>query len=45
MLDAEPTATAARQDTGSALPALITVGLLALLALAGGVVGLRRRRA
>ncbi len=36
---------AARQDTGSALPALITVGLLALLALAGGVVGWRRRRA
>ncbi|WP_130401624.1 LPXTG cell wall anchor domain-containing protein [Micromonospora violae] len=45
VLDAEPTATAARQDTGSARPALITVGLLALLALAGGVVGWRRRRA
>ncbi|WP_327035496.1 LPXTG cell wall anchor domain-containing protein [Micromonospora ureilytica] len=44
ILDAAPTATAARQDTGSALPALITVGLLALLALAGGVVGWRRRR-
>ncbi|WP_406070966.1 LPXTG cell wall anchor domain-containing protein [Micromonospora sp. NBC_01638] len=44
VLDAEPTATAARQDTGSALPTLITVGLLALLALVGGVVGWRRRR-
>ncbi|MEV4824605.1 hypothetical protein [Micromonospora sp. NPDC049274] len=44
ILDAAPTATAARQGTGSALPALITVGLLALLALAGGVVGWRRRR-
>ncbi|MEU7586904.1 LPXTG cell wall anchor domain-containing protein [Micromonospora sp. NPDC049230] len=44
ILDAAPTATAAREDTGSALPALITVGLLALLALAGGVAGWRRRR-
>ncbi|MGW5581643.1 hypothetical protein [Micromonospora chokoriensis] len=44
VLDAEPTATAARQDSGSALPALITVGLLALLTLVGGVVGWRRRR-
>ncbi|MFG1885794.1 LPXTG cell wall anchor domain-containing protein [Micromonospora sp. NPDC049102] len=44
ILDAAPTATAARQDTGSALPALITVGLLAVLALVGGVVGWRRRR-
>ncbi|MEU7946590.1 LPXTG cell wall anchor domain-containing protein [Micromonospora taraxaci] len=45
VLDAVPTATAARQDTGSALPALITVGLLGLLALVGAVVGWRRRRA
>ncbi|MGC4813708.1 LPXTG cell wall anchor domain-containing protein [Micromonospora sp. DT228] len=45
ILDAAPTATAAREDTGSALPALITVGLLALLALVGGVAGWRRRRA
>ncbi|MDG4782359.1 LPXTG cell wall anchor domain-containing protein [Micromonospora sp. WMMD961] len=44
ILDAVPTATAARQDTGSALPALITVGLLALLGLVGAVVGWRRRR-
>ncbi|MGC4856941.1 LPXTG cell wall anchor domain-containing protein [Micromonospora sp. DT4] len=44
ILDAAPTATAARKDTGSALPALITVGLLAVLALVGGVVGWRRRR-
>jgi LPXTG-motif cell wall-anchored protein len=44
ILDASPTTTAARQDTGSALPALITVGLLAVLALVGGVVGWRRRR-
>ncbi|MEU7772134.1 LPXTG cell wall anchor domain-containing protein [Micromonospora taraxaci] len=44
ILDAVPTPTAARQDTGSALPALLTVGLLALLGLVGAVVGWRRRR-
>ncbi|WFE53157.1 LPXTG cell wall anchor domain-containing protein [Micromonospora sp. WMMD1155] len=44
ILDAAPTATAAREDTGSALPALITVGLLAVLVLVGGVLGWRRRR-
>ncbi|MEH1163828.1 hypothetical protein V6V47_00415 [Micromonospora sp. CPCC 205539] len=44
IVDAAPTATATHTDTGSALPALITVGVLALLALAGGVVAARRRR-
>ncbi|GAB3938750.1 hypothetical protein GCM10027614_19420 [Micromonospora vulcania] len=44
ILDAAPTRTASRTDSGSALPALITVGLLALLAATGGVVAWRRRR-
>ncbi|MFC4039582.1 hypothetical protein ACFO1B_14240 [Dactylosporangium siamense] len=44
VVDAVPTPVADRPSAGSGIPTLITVGVLLVLAVAGGAVGWRRRR-